>query len=109
MQPEYGMLRRSELRKAFREIWIDGQEVEMDLGELINMFGRNQLGCQDQGCVSGQVEEFARGGNRQESSKRPSRARSRNRYRRNQTESKSDLSTRRTQDWAPLRIINGRE
>ena len=62
MQPEYGMLRRSKLREEFIEIWLGDPEIEMGLKELINMFGRNQMGCQDQGCSCGQVEEFARGG-----------------------------------------------
>ena len=36
--------------------------MEADLGELANMFARNQLGFQDPKCVCDQVKEFARGG-----------------------------------------------
>ena len=60
MQPEYGMLSKSNLRNAFSELCLDDQEIEMDLDELINMFDSNQPGFQDPGCVCGQVKEFPR-------------------------------------------------
>ena len=31
MQPEYGMLRRSKNRKELCEIWLEDQEIEMEL------------------------------------------------------------------------------
>ena len=34
MQPEYRMLRRGKLRMASTEIWLEDQEIEMDLGSL---------------------------------------------------------------------------
>ena len=38
-----------------------GEEIEADLGELVNMFGRNKIGRQDSPCVFEQVNEFERG------------------------------------------------
>ena len=56
------MLRRRRISKLLSEIWMGGKEIEGDLRELVNMFGRNQLGCQDQHFAFGQIKGFARGG-----------------------------------------------
>ena len=53
--------REGDIRNAFSEAWLEDAEIEMDLRELVNMFGRDQVGCQDRRCACGQVNEFARG------------------------------------------------
>ena len=55
------MLRRSKIRKAFIEVWLEDKEIEMDLRELVNMLGQKKIGRQDQRRPCGQVDEFARG------------------------------------------------
>ena len=60
--PQYGMLRRSNVRKVLIDVWLEDGEIESDMAESVNMFGRNQLGCQDSKCVCAQVKEFAIGG-----------------------------------------------
>ena len=60
MPPKYGRLRRTKPRMVFIDVWLgDGDgEIEEDLGELVYMFGRNQLGCQHSICAFGRMKEF---------------------------------------------------
>ena len=53
IHPEYGMLGPIRIRKVFIEMQLGDKDIEGDLEELVNMFGRNQLGCQDRRCASG--------------------------------------------------------
>ena len=61
LRPQYGMLRRSRIRKVPTDVWLGDEEADADLWELVNMFGRNQIGCKDSQRVCDQVKEFARG------------------------------------------------
>ena len=58
--PKYGAWSRSKIRKVSGDVWLEDGEIEADLGELVNMFGRNRPGCQDSQCVIDQVGEFVR-------------------------------------------------
>ena len=43
----YGMLRRSNIRKVFSDVWLEGEELEAAFGELVNMLGPDQIEFQD--------------------------------------------------------------
>ena len=47
VRPQCLMLMRSKIRKVFSEMWLGDEELEVDLGELVNMLGRYQIGCRD--------------------------------------------------------------
>ena len=61
MRPQYGRLRKCEIGKGFSDVWLADGEIEDDLGGLVKMFGRNQLGCQYPIRACGEMEEFSRG------------------------------------------------
>ena len=110
IRPQYGMLgRRSRIRKVFRDLRIEDEEIEGDLCELANMFGRNQLGCQESQCACGEANEFARG------EEVAGSLLSGRMVRRSiidmdaiRRRSESDLRSRRKEDGISTRIINGR-
>ena len=52
----------AKIRRLISDVWLEGVEIEGDLGELVNMFGRNQLGSQYPSCVGVEMKEFPRGG-----------------------------------------------
>ena len=55
-------MRRTKIRTSLLIHGWEVGEVEEDLGELANMFGGNQLGCQYPIWVCESMKEFARGG-----------------------------------------------
>ena len=44
-------------------MWIVDKGIEVDLGESVNLFGRDPLGCRDLRCACGRAKEFMRGKN----------------------------------------------
>ena len=71
---------RSRIRNVFIEMRMGDKGIEGGLGELVNMFGRNQLGCQDQRCSCGGDKGIRERRRAQESEKRKNREKSRHRY-----------------------------
>ena len=62
MYPQYEWLRARKIRRVFIDVWLaDGEIEEEDHGGLLNMLGRNQLGCQYPSCACGEMNGFARG------------------------------------------------
>ena len=93
---------------AFIEIWLEDQEIGMGAEEHIDMFDRNRMGCRNPSCVCAQSKEFARWVEMVKSLRNGRVARRAGvdiaDIRRR---AESARCTRRTQDGAPVRIING--
>ena len=98
------------IRNAFIDVRLGDKEIEMGFGELVIMFGRNLLGCQDQRCACRRISEFARGGEIAKSLRNGRIVRRSGidiaEIRRGAA---SDLRSRMEEAGIPVRIINGRE
>ena len=109
IHPTHGMLWRSRIGKAISDMWLEDGEIDDDLGELANMFYRNQLGDRDSQCVCEKVGDFPRG-------VEVLRSLRNGRMRRRATIDIEDISRRAGIDSGsrenagrnPVRIINGR-
>ena len=49
------------MSEVFKSAWLIDDEIEGDLGELVYMVDKNQLGRQHPRCVCDKMKEFQRG------------------------------------------------
>ena len=61
MHPQYGFLRMGDVGGVISDVWLEADDPGVDLGALVNMFGRNLLGCRYPSCAFGQMKESSRG------------------------------------------------
>lgn len=100
------MLRRSAIRKVSGGEWLEDEGIEADLGGLVNMSGRDQLGCPDSQCVCEQCKDYSRGG---ELAKSLRNGRTASRASIDISEIGRRAGSRRAIEWVPVRIVNERQ
>ena len=104
--PKYGISRRSRERKVCIGVWIEDEELEDDVGELLNMFARNQLWCQYAQSVCEQAGGFPRGDEVAKSLRSGRLVRRASIDASEIIRSESDPRSRRAEG-IPVRIVNG--